>query len=133
MPALSEFRLTLQLRHEEAEGKTLTCFRFETTREFQTFSYEIDVNDTIDQEKREIHFALEGVTAPTQSLAVTGPAAKEICYPQLEGSWKIRVAGAKEDAQFEIRATPKRNRLVQEPERNTIELRLIDEVEVIRG
>ncbi len=110
----------------------VTYFRFETIRQFRAFNYEIDVVDHVDRERGRIDFVIQGVTAPSQSLASTGPALKELVYSDIDGTWEIGVAGAKERTRFELRVMPKTLRLIEGPAEETIVVTLADEIEVVR-
>ena len=132
MPTLSEFTLQIGLRYEEVEDRMVTFFRFETVRQFRAFSYEIDVVDRLDRERGQIAFIIQGVTAPQQSLAATGPAVKEVVYDDIEGNWEIAIAGAKQQTGFKLRVMPKTLRLIEGPESGFIDVSLVEDVEVVR-
>lgn len=132
MPTLSEFRLTIQLRYEETEDRMYTVFRFETVRIFRQFSYEIDIEEERNDELNQLDFAIRGMTAPSQSLAATGPAVTELVHPALKGNWKIVIAGAKQQTELVVRIMPKSIRMLEEPEEGTIEVTINDEIEIVR-
>jgi hypothetical protein len=104
MPSLAEFTLTLRLRRDEASGRSWTVFRFATTREFQSFRYEIQVEDHFDPATRTIDFRIRGVTAPATLMPSAGSAIRELAYPELSGVYRVTMSGAKESAGFSFSA-----------------------------
>lgn len=133
MPTLSEFVLTIGLRYDEAEDTTFTCFRFETLRQFKSFRYQIEVTDEHDPTLKNLTFSLKGVLAPSQMLSSSGPAATELCYPALEGDYRIHIAGAKQKGDFVIRGSKQKIRLVEELDEDFVRIQINDQIEVIRA
>lgn len=133
MPTLSEFRLAIGLRYEETDDQMFTFFRFETVRQFRAFSYEIDIVESRDTTLNQVDFRIQGVTAPSQSLATTGPAVTEISYPDLKGNWKVVVGGAKQQTSFIIRVMPKSIRLEEPPDEDLMQVTINDTIEVVRA
>jgi hypothetical protein len=132
MPTLSEFRITIGLRFLESDDQMLTFFRFETVRQFRAFSYEIDIVENRDAALNQVDFRIQGVTAPSQSLASTGPAVTEISYPDLKGNWKVVIEGAKQQTSFIIRVMPKSIRMEEPPDGDQMQVTINESVEVVR-
>lgn len=128
---LAEFRLSIRLRHAELEDRMYNVFRFETVRQFRTFSYEVDVTREIDEEKEEITFEVRGVSVPEQSLASVGPAVTEFVEPALHGTYRVVVRGAKEETAFTLRLMPKTMKIVDGPDDGMIAVELVEEIEEV--
>jgi hypothetical protein len=133
MPTLMEFTLTLRLRHEEATGITWTVFRFATTRQFTSFRYEIDLDDRLDEPTRAIDFRLRGVNAPTNLMPGSGAAEKEICYPDLDGTWTVTVAGAKQSGRFSFAVDAAGIRLLSSDTDHFLPITVDSTVETVRA
>ncbi len=132
MSSLSEYRLTIGFRYDEADGTMSNVFRFETLRQFRTFRYAIDIDREVDEEGGAILFRINGLKAPESSLAGVGSAATEFIDPLLHGSYRITVVGAKEQVDFALRFMPKTMKMERELEqRETIAVLLADEIEVV--
>ena len=80
MPTLTEFTLTLRLRHDQESGITWTIFTFATVREFRSFRYEIQLEESFDPAARTFDFRIQGVQAPKNLMPSSGRAVRELRY-----------------------------------------------------
>lgn len=133
MPTLSEFIMTIGLRYNEADGSTRTFFRFETTRQFQAFRYEVEVDGTMDMQTRTLDFTIKGVRAPVKLMSGTGSAVTEFHYPLLEGEYVVNVSGAKQSGSLRFRGSAQEIELLSQREKDFVQIRLADEIEKIRA
>ena len=124
MPTLAEFILTISTSHNREEHRQQTIFRFETFREFRSFRYEVDVDGTLDPEKREISFRLKGVGAPATLMTSTGSARSELIYDDLLGEYRIEVRGAKKSGAFRIMITAEGVKLLDPIDADFVQIRL---------
>lgn len=133
MPTLSEFIMTIGLRHLEADTTTQTYFRFETVREFQSFRYQVEVDDALDPGTRTIRFNIKGVRAPVGLMSSSGSAITEVCYPLSEGEYTVLVTGAKQSGSFRFKRRPQGIKLIETEGEDFIRLNVIDKIELIRA
>lgn len=133
MPTLSEFIMTIGLRYNEADGTTQTFFRFETTRQFQAFRYEVEVDGNMDAQARTLDFTIKGVRAPVKLMSGTGSAVTEFHYPVLEGEYLITVSGAKQSGSLRFRGSAQEIELLVGEEKDFVQVRLADDIETIRA
>ncbi len=133
MPTLSEFTLSLQLRRDEENGKLWTVFRFSTLREFRSFRYEIQVDDTFDAAARGILFQIRGVRAPANLMPSYGAARREICYANLTGTYTVEITGAKQTGSFSFNVRGEKIRLIDTAGTDFVQVSVLTDVEVVRN
>lgn len=133
MPTLSEFMITIGLSYNEADKTTQTYFRFETMRQFQAFRYEVEVDAALDAAAGVLSFAIKGVRAPVGLMSAIGSAVTEFRYPVLEGDFLVTVAGAKQSGTFRFRGSARSIELLEQQSADFVQLRLADDIEVIRA
>jgi|GEM_PF-1939052 len=133
MPALSELTLTLCRRRNEESGVVVTVFRFATVREFRSFRYEIQVEETLDEAARSIHFRIHGVHAPANLMPGAGPAAREIGFPGLHGEYRVTYAGASRSGGFGFVVDGEGIRLTDPPAGDELRIVLEKGIENVRA
>jgi hypothetical protein len=67
-----EYELHISKQLDMVSRKHYVLFDFRTTKVFEYFVYKINVFEKINPEKNEIHFRVEGLSAPKISLSNSG-------------------------------------------------------------
>ncbi|MEP7220038.1 MAG: hypothetical protein ABI876_14035 [Bacteroidota bacterium] len=129
---LAEFTITLHLRREEESGRTWTVFRVATVREFRMFRYRIQIDGGLDAGARTFDFRIHGVQAPTNLMPETGAAFTELAFPDLDGEYRVRLAGAKSAEEFSFIVSARTIVLLPLPAGSTLNVGTEKEVENVR-
>lgn len=132
MPALSEFNLTLGRRRNEENGCIVTFFRFVTVRQFHSFQYEIQIEDSLDEAARTIDFRIHGVHAPANLMPGAGTAFKDIGYPGLRGEYLVTCHGAKQSGTFRFLVDEEGIFLTQPPQEDGLPVQVEKGIENVR-
>jgi hypothetical protein len=90
-PKEIEYAFYVYRRTDERTGELCTVFEIQTTKEFTSFRYELDVVESYDKEKKEFVFNIGGMSAPVSLLPGVGSAQGVHEHPDLKaGSYKIK-------------------------------------------
>lgn len=133
MPTLSEFAVTVGLRHYEADNRRETYFRFETVRQFRVFRYEVEIDEKLDAGNNALDFSIKGVVAAAGLMSSTGSAYREIAYPELLGEFDVHISGAKEAGAFRFRGDENGITLLNVDAGEFVQVKVADEIEMIRA
>lgn len=133
MPTLSEFAVTVGVRHYEADDRRETFFRFETIRQFRAFRYEVELGDELNVGNSTLDFTIQGVVAAAGLMSSTGSAYREVAYPELLGEFDVRIAGAKGSGSFRFRGDKTGITLLGTDTGDFVQVNVADEVETIRA
>jgi hypothetical protein len=128
---LAEFAITLRLLRDE-DGGLWTVFRVATIREFRMFRYRIQIDGGLDVGTRTFNFRIQGVQAPTNLMPETGAAFTELMVPNLDGEYRVRLAGAKNAEEFSFIVSAGRITILPLPAGSTLNVGAEKEVENIR-
>src|SRR5690348_14906330 len=79
-------------RGDERTGETHTVFDIQTTKEFTSFRYELNVEEAYDKQTKEFVFRNGGMRAPESLLPHTGTAQGVHEHPDMKaGTYKIKI------------------------------------------
>lgn len=73
-PTEFEFELYISKESDALRKKEYILFDFRTTKVFESFVYKINVEQSLNTEKKELEFNIEGLSAPVIALSSTGSA-----------------------------------------------------------
>ena len=118
--ATAEYRLLLSARINEQDGTLAVVAELQTLQEFNSFRYEIVVQDTV--EKGSVQMMIRGLRAPDQITPGPGPAIFRKEYDGLKGETKfvIRKNDGQETA-FLVNVSKNAVTLKQRPDESFVE------------
>jgi hypothetical protein len=67
-----EFELHISMGTESITKRTFVLFDFRTVKIFENFVYKLTVETKLNMDKKEMHFNMEGLSAPTIDLSKNG-------------------------------------------------------------
>lgn len=109
-----EYRLTITPLYRENDHEYRTVVLLQTTREFASFRYELNVHE--EALDRSIHYRVKGLKAPLLSMPGSGPAFFQREYGAPRGPFRISIEGLDHMTNvFDFDFGEGRVRLVQSP------------------
>ena len=113
-PEGPEYQLTVTPLYREADGEYRTMILLQTTREFASFRYELNVHEEV--ARGSIQYRVTGLKAPLLSLPGSGPAYFRREYRALQGPLRISIQGLDRSTDvFEFEVGEKQVHLIQSP------------------
>lgn len=117
----NKLNLFLSSNYDELTKKYITTFRLETSQTYTTFSYDIDVVETF--QDNHITFKLIGLKTPKFLLAGGGAATFEKRYESLKGNYTIEIIGIdKRKTVFELSISKHKIKVIKKPEKKYINI-----------
>ncbi len=132
MPTLAEFTLTIHARREEGEPVVWTIFRFNTVRQFRAFQYGIQISEAINHAEHVIEFRVQGMQAPRNLMPSAGQGMREMAYKDLDGHYRVLVAGARQQTEFTIAVRGDGIDLIDPPSDPSLVVTVEKEIEIVR-
>ena len=123
-PLEFEFKLNISKQFDDVRKKDYVLLEFNTMKEFENFAYKINVKQSIDLEKKELKFDLEGLSAPVISLSKAGNARYEYKFydfKQTEYNLVLYKLGENRNL-FKFKVLKNGVKLTREPSKKFIEV-----------
>ncbi|MBM4157891.1 MAG: hypothetical protein FJ216_03820 [Ignavibacteria bacterium] len=122
-----EYELHLSREFDSVLKKYYLLFDFRTVKVFEFFIYKINVKEKILADKNEIHFNIEGLSAPILSLSKSGFAAYQYKLLNFKNSEYIIVLTKKRANKniFRIKINPKNIKLISQSPKRFIKLIIV--------
>lgn len=119
-----EFELTLSKAIDKITNQEYISFLISTVKVFENFRYKVDVAEKIDIEKKKISFKIEGLSAPSLTLAKSGPATYEYrLYDFKYTEYELNITKERSGTNtFRFRISKQQIKLITEPKKKFIKL-----------
>lgn len=119
-----EFELILSKAIDKTTNQEYISFLIRTVKVFENFRYKVDVTEKINIEKKKLSFRIEGLSAPSLTLANPGPAAYEYKFYNLKyGEYELSISKDRSGINtFRFKVDKQQIKLTAEPKKKFIKL-----------
>ncbi|MGB9696669.1 MAG: hypothetical protein ACP5P3_04955 [Ignavibacteria bacterium] len=119
-----EFEIILSKAIDKITNQEYISFIIRTVKVFENFRYKIDVTEKIDTEKKKISFRIEGLSAPSLTLAKSGPATYEYkLYDFKNTEYELNISKERSGTNtFKFKVNKQKIKLAAEPRKKFIKL-----------
>lgn len=119
-----EYELYISKEFDKITKKDFILFDFRTTKIFEYFIYKINVFETINIEKKELNFRVEGLSAPKISLSNPGYANFQYRFYEFKNSdyeLKLTKSGIEKN-NFKLKITKSDIKILKQPSNKFIKI-----------
>lgn len=119
-----EFEMIISKAMDKVTNQEYISFLIKTVKVFQNFRYKVDVIENIDMKKKKISFRIEGLSAPSLTLANPGAATYEYkLYGFKHTEYELNISKDRLGTNtFKFKIGKQQIKLTQEPKKKFIKL-----------